>query len=98
MKFHLRQYPFRNGKYSGIGYDQRIGSDVPQLLKVFLHPGQIAVVGQDIGGDIDLHAPLMGKLDPLLHLLVRKIVRLGPQAECLSSDIDSVRAVDYSGL
>ena len=98
MKLHLRQYPLRNGKYSGIGYDQRVGADVPQFLKVLLHPGQIVVVGQDVGGDIDLHAPLVGELDALLHLLVRKIVRLGPKAEGLSSDIDSVRAVDHSGL
>ena len=42
----------------------------PQLVKIFLHSRKIVVMGEDIGCDVHLHAPLMGKGDPFPDLFI----------------------------
>ena len=94
MKLHLRQHPPCDGEHAGIRDDEGVGLYVLKLLEILLHARQVPVVGQDVGGDVDLHAPLVGEGDPLLNLLVCEILRLGPEAEGLAAQIDRVRSVD----
>ena len=70
------------------------GPDLRKLLKIRLHAGQVAVVGQDIGRDVHLDAALVGKGDALFDLLICKILRLGPEPEGLSAKINGVSPVD----
>ena len=98
VDLHVREHPLGNGKYPRVRDDQSVGTDIPQLLKIRLHPGQILIVGQDIGGDIHLHAPGMGKGDPFPDLIVGKILRFRPEAERLAAEIHRIRAVDHRGL
>ncbi len=55
-------------------------------------------MGQDIGRHIDLHAVLMSKGDPLLHLIRGEILRPGPEAEGVPADVDRIRAVKNGDL
>ena len=48
--------------------------------------------------DIHLYAVVMGKFDALHDLFVRKVFRLGAEAECLTAEIYSISAVDNGCL
>ena len=49
---------------------------------------------QDIGSDINLNAPLMGKGNAFLDLFVSKILCLGSEAEGLTAQIYGIGTID----
>ena len=60
--------------------------------------GRIVFVRENIRCDIHLYAVVMGKFDALHDLFVRKVFRLGAEAECLTAEIYSISAVDNGCL
>ena len=95
MNLHIRQNPPRNGKHAGIRNNERVRADRPQLSEIFLHAWKVPIMGENIRGNINLHAPVMSEGNPFPDLVVGEIFRLGPQAEGLSSQVDRVRTVDH---
>ncbi len=55
-------------------------------------------MGEDIGCDVHLHAPLMGKGDPFPDLFICKIFSLRPESKGLASKINGVSSIDHSSL
>ena len=98
MDLHLRQDPLCSHKHAWIGNDQSVRADFPQLFKIFLHSRKIVVMGEDIGCDVHLHAPLMGKGDPFPDLFICKIFSLRPESKGLASKINGVGSIDHSSL
>ena len=98
VQFHLRQHFFGDGKYTGIGDDQRIGADLSQLFKILAHAIQILIMRQDIGSHIYFYAVFMGKSDTGSHVFHGEIFRLGTQTKSLSSNVHGIRAVDHRSL
>ena len=98
VDIHIRQHPFRRHKYSGIRDDKGVRPYCLKLLKIPLHLFQILVVSQDIGRNVHLYSPAVGKTHALPHILQGKIVGLCPQPEGLPADIHRIRPVDHSGF
>ena len=84
MTFNLRTYFFCNFKNPRIRYDQAVRFYFLQFFKIRSHTGQIAVMRQYIGCNIDFYKMLMGKGNPFLHVFHREILGLCTKPESLS--------------
>ena len=92
MTVDLRADLLRNIKDSRIRDNQSVRPDLLQFPEVLPHAFQIFIVSQNICRYIHFYVMGMGEFDSFLHLFHGKIFCLRPQTECLSADIDRVRA------
>ena len=100
MYLHFRKYFFDKHEYSRIGYQNGIeGKFIPfYILQILCHSVQILVMRIYIEGKIYLYSSIMSIAKSLFHFIRRKVIRLCPEAEAASPEIDRIRAVIHSGL
>ncbi len=90
MHFYVRTDFPCNCKYTRVGDNQRIRTDVPETVKIFPHAFQIFIMGENVRRHIYFCMMLMCKGNPLRHLFQCKIFSLGTQPERFSADIYGV--------
>ncbi len=78
-------------EHARIRHQDRVGPHLLQLLKISRRAGQVAVMGQNIGGHMDPDAMGVGIRDALSHVIGGEIPGFGPQAVGLSTYIYGIR-------
>ena len=78
-------------EHARIRHQDRVGSHLLQLLEISSCPGQVTVVGQDVGCHMDPDAMGVGIRDARFHIRRGEISGLGAQAVGLPSYINGIR-------
>ena len=98
MAFNFRTDALCDRKYTWVCDDQSIRPNLFQFLKIGFHACEVAIVRENIRRHIYLYAMLVCKGNALLHILHRKIFRLGAQTECLAANVYRICAKHHCGL
>ena len=87
-----------NHEHTGICNQDRIRMHFVQLFEILLGLWQVIIMGQNIGGNVHLHIPLMGELYSFHHLFMGKVLGLGTKSEGFSTDIHRIGTVNYGNF
>ncbi len=98
MDLNLRTDALRDPENTRIGDDERIRADLLQFFKIFLHPGKIVIMCQNIRRHIYFYAVFMCERNACAHLFHRKIFRLSAKPESFPADIHGVRSENDGGF